>query len=81
MVDSADVVEAARRQVAVAHAVMVGHHPAVGGSCSCGRQLPCSVALACIRASEHHSNVLAVLHVTVELPTLTARPSGRLRPG
>ncbi len=62
MVNHSGVVETARKQVSAARAVMAGHRPASHGCCSCGRHLPCSVALACARTNEHHSGILAALH-------------------
>ncbi|MDI1466416.1 hypothetical protein QEZ54_36115 [Catellatospora sp. KI3] len=72
----ADPIELAHRQVAAAAAMLAQHRPAGGGLCSCTRQLPCSVALACVRVSERHSRLLGLTHPTIVLPVVRAQPSG-----
>ncbi|MEV0455782.1 hypothetical protein [Catellatospora methionotrophica] len=65
MAEYSGAVETARKQVAAAHAVLAGHRPSSYGCCSCGRHLPCSVALACARSSAHHAGILALLRPAV----------------
>ncbi|GAA1411873.1 hypothetical protein ACFQZ4_46810 [Catellatospora coxensis] len=65
--------ESARRQLAAATFLMSEHQPAGRSLCTCGRLLPCTVALASTRAHEHNSTVLALLHATTELPMVPAR--------
>ncbi|GHJ47463.1 hypothetical protein Cs7R123_48050 [Catellatospora sp. TT07R-123] len=67
-VDHTEAFELARKQIAAAAALMAQHRPIAGGHCSCTRQLPCSVAVACAQASERHSQLLPFAHPTVELP-------------
>lgn len=64
--------ESARRQIAAATFLLSEHQPAGTALCSCGRLLPCTVAIASSRAHEHNSAVLALLNATMELPTIAA---------
>ncbi|MBV1850673.1 hypothetical protein [Catellatospora tritici] len=73
---SADAIELAHRQVAAAAAMLAQHRPAGGGLCSCTRQLPCSVALACVRVSERHSRLLGLTHPTIVLPLVREQAPG-----
>ncbi|MEU7823223.1 hypothetical protein [Catellatospora sp. NPDC049133] len=63
-------VESARRQIAAAAYLIAEHQPTSRTLCSCGRLLPCGVAIASSRAHDHNSSVLAMLHATLELPTI-----------
>ncbi|WP_144128051.1 hypothetical protein [Catellatospora sichuanensis] len=74
VVKQSEVAQTAHRQIAAAAALISQHHPADNGLCRCGRDLPCTVALACERTRDHHAGVLAILHATIELPIVAQSP-------
>ncbi len=65
-----ELVAYAQQQIAVVQALLAGHQPRKGW-CSCGRQVPCSVASHAVAARQRHLDTLARLDATVELPVFT----------
>jgi hypothetical protein len=59
----------ARQQIDTAVAMLARHQDGPG-YCSCGRELPCSVAEACHRTRDHYQGKPAVLDATAKLPEL-----------
>jgi hypothetical protein len=64
-------------QVTMAEQMLAGHQPGAGGYCSCGKQLPCSVAEHAAATRDHYLGKLALLDATVLLPVLATAAAGQ----
>ena len=68
----------ADRQIEMANRMLAMHRPGSGYFCSCGKELPCSVAAHTIAIRDHFKRKLALLEATVVLPVLA--PPAKVRP-
>lgn len=62
----------AQFQLAQVGSVLVGHGPASGGSCRCGRPAPCHQQEFLQGLSDRYTATLAMLDQTVALPVVAA---------
>jgi hypothetical protein len=67
----------ATQQIDSAVAMLVRHHDGCGGSCSCGRELPCTVHEACHRTPDHYQGKIALLEAMTKLSMLPATEEPR----
>lgn len=64
----------ANTQIEKANQILARHLPAAHGSCSCGKQLPCSVAAHATATRDRYQAKLALLDATQVLPVLVPTP-------